>query len=133
MMQSVDDQAEQLLLSLVAKSKRVIAWGEIGLDYHYDHSPREVQREVFRRQFAPRAQKLPVVIHSRSADDDTIAILRESYWLCPCRCPALFWRQPGNGEAAIDLVSSFHSPQSYVQKAETCARSLASCHSNAYD
>jgi len=52
-----DDQAEQLLLSLVAKSKRVIAWGEIGLDYHYDHSPREVQREVFRRQLRSRAHR----------------------------------------------------------------------------
>jgi len=73
-----DDQAEQLLLSLVAESKRVIAWGEIGLDYHYDHSPREVQREVFRRQLRlAREQNLPVIIHSREADEDTIAILRE--------------------------------------------------------
>lgn len=73
-----DDQAEQVLLSLVRKSKRVIAWGEIGLDYHYDHSPREVQREVFRRQLRlAREQNLPVVIHSREADDDTISILSE--------------------------------------------------------
>jgi TatD DNase family protein len=73
-----DDQAEQLLVSLIAGSKRVIAWGEIGLDYHYDHSPRDVQREVFRRQLRlARAQNLPVIIHSREADDDTIAILRE--------------------------------------------------------
>jgi TatD DNase family protein len=73
-----DDAAERLLLSLVEQSKRVIAWGEIGLDYHYDHSPRETQREVFRRQLRlARGQNLPVVIHSRDADDDTIAILRE--------------------------------------------------------
>jgi len=73
-----DDAAEQRLLSLVQKSERVIAWGEIGLDYHYDHSPREVQREIFARQLRlARAQGLPVVIHSREADDDTIAILRE--------------------------------------------------------
>jgi TatD DNase family protein len=73
-----DDAAEHHLLSLVEQSKRVIAWGEIGLDYHYDHSPRDTQREVFRRQLRlARAQKLPVVIHSREADDDTIAILRE--------------------------------------------------------
>jgi len=56
-----------------------VAWGEIGLDYHYDHSPREVQREVFRLQLRIAAElHLPVVIHSRAADDDTIAILRES-------------------------------------------------------
>jgi TatD DNase family protein len=73
-----DDQAEQLLLDLAKQSERVIAWGEIGLDYHYDHSPREVQREIFRRQLRlARAQDLPVVIHSRAADDDTMAILRE--------------------------------------------------------
>lgn len=73
-----DDAAEGRLLSLFEQSKRVIAWGEIGLDYHYDHSPRDTQREVFRRQLRlARAQNLPVVIHSRDADDDTIAILRE--------------------------------------------------------
>src|SRR5256885_10641346 len=73
-----DDAAEQRLLDLVRQSKRVIAWGEIGLDYHYDHSPRDTQREVFRRQLRlAREQNLPVVIHSRNADDDTIAILSE--------------------------------------------------------
>jgi TatD DNase family protein len=73
-----DDPAEQHLLDLVRQSKRVIAWGEIGLDYHYDHSPRDVQREIFRRQLRiAREQDLPVVIHSREADDDTINILRE--------------------------------------------------------
>src|SRR6202795_798783 len=73
-----DDRAEQLLLDLVQQSTRVIAWGEIGLDYHYDHSPRDAQRDVFRRQLRlARARNLPVVIHSRAADDDTIAILRE--------------------------------------------------------
>jgi TatD DNase family protein len=73
-----DDAAEQRLLDLVNGSERVIAWGEIGLDYHYDHSPRDVQREVFRRQLRiARGQNLPVVIHSREADEDTITILPE--------------------------------------------------------
>jgi TatD DNase family protein len=73
-----DDAAEQRLLNLLGQSKRVIAWGEIGLDYHYDHSPRETQRDVFRRQLRlARENNLPVVIHSREADDDTITILRE--------------------------------------------------------
>src|SRR6266853_2129301 len=73
-----DDEAEQRLLNLVRQRKRVIAWGEIGLDYHYDHSPRDTQREVFRRQLRlAREHKLPVVIHSREANDDTIAILCE--------------------------------------------------------
>src|SRR5713101_1079741 len=73
-----DDRAEQRLLYLVKQSERVIAWGEIGLDYHYDHSPREVQREVFRRQLRlARSRELPVVIHSREADGDTIEILKQ--------------------------------------------------------
>jgi TatD DNase family protein len=72
------DAAEQLLVALARRSEKVIAWGEIGLDYHYDHSPREVQREVFRRQLRlARKANLPVVIHSRSADDETIEILRQ--------------------------------------------------------
>jgi TatD DNase family protein len=75
-----DDAAEGRLSDLVRQSKRVIAWGEIGLDYHYDHSPRDVQREVFRRQLRiARELDLPVVIHSREADDDTITILREEF------------------------------------------------------
>lgn len=73
-----DDKAEQHLIELVRQSKRVIAWGEIGLDYHYDHSPREVQREVFRRQLrVARELDLPVVIHSREANDETTTILGE--------------------------------------------------------
>ncbi|HSQ23480.1 MAG TPA: TatD family hydrolase [Pyrinomonadaceae bacterium] len=73
-----DDAAEERLLGLVKKSRRVVAWGEIGLDYHYDHSPRDVQREVFRRQLSlARELNLPVIVHSREADEDTIGILRE--------------------------------------------------------
>jgi TatD DNase family protein len=54
------------------------AVGEIGLDYHYDLSPRGVQREVFAAQVRLAAELgLPVVIHSREADNDTITILRE--------------------------------------------------------
>jgi TatD DNase family protein len=73
-----DDAAEKRLVDLAAQSTRVVAWGEIGLDYHYDHSPRDVQREVFRRQLRiARERALPLVIHSREADDDTIEILRD--------------------------------------------------------
>jgi TatD DNase family protein len=73
-----DDAAEQRLINLAKQSSRLVAWGEIGLDYHYDHSPREVQRDVFRRQLRiARTLNLPVIIHSREADDDTIQILSE--------------------------------------------------------
>jgi TatD DNase family protein len=54
------------------------AIGEIGLDYHYDFSPRDVQQAVFRAQVrVARERKRPVVIHTREADDDTLAILRD--------------------------------------------------------
>jgi TatD DNase family protein len=54
------------------------AVGEIGLDYHYDFSPRDVQHAVFRAQVRlARELQRPVVIHTREADEDTIAILRE--------------------------------------------------------
>lgn len=73
-----DERAEEKIRLLIQQSKRVIAWGEIGLDYHYDNSPREVQREVFRRQLRlARESRLPVIIHSREAEDDTTSILRK--------------------------------------------------------
>jgi len=54
------------------------AVGEIGLDYHYDFSPRDVQHAVFRAQVRlARELDVPVVIHTREADDDTLTILRE--------------------------------------------------------
>jgi TatD DNase family protein len=75
-----DDKAEERIRGLVQQSARTIAWGEIGLDYHYDNSPRDVQREVFVRQLrAARECNLPVIIHTRDADEDTIEIL-SSEW-----------------------------------------------------
>ena len=74
------DQAAFESLERLCSHPKVLAIGEIGLDYHYDHSPREVQREVFAAQLriARRAGK-PVVIHTREAWDDTVSILRE-HW-----------------------------------------------------
>lgn len=65
-------------ISGLAVSTQVVAIGEIGLDYHYDFSPRDQQREVLRRFIAlAREVHKPVVIHTREADDDTLAILKE--------------------------------------------------------
>jgi TatD DNase family protein len=62
---------------------KVIAVGEIGLDYHYDFSPRDVQTSVFIRQMQiAAAAKKPIVIHTREAWDDTIALL-EKHWKPP--------------------------------------------------
>ncbi len=62
----------------LAKSKNVVAYGEIGLDYHYNHSSPKEQRERFREQIQlARELALPVIIHTRDAQEDTIKILRE--------------------------------------------------------
>lgn len=74
-----DDKAEAKIKALI-RSDWVIAWGEIGLDFHYDNSPRDVQVEVFRRQLrAARECDLPVIIHTREAGPETIEILRSEY------------------------------------------------------
>jgi TatD DNase family protein len=68
-------------LAALAKHKKVIAWGEIGLDYYYGHSPREVQQKVFRDQMVLAKQaKLPIIIHCRDAWADCLNILEE-VWL----------------------------------------------------
>ncbi|MGH9682377.1 MAG: TatD family hydrolase [Candidatus Acidiferrales bacterium] len=67
-------------LDELARNTRVIAWGEMGLDYFYDHSPREVQQQVFRRQLEQaRAAKLPIVIHCRDAWPDCLAIMQADW------------------------------------------------------
>ncbi|HEX8719761.1 MAG TPA: TatD family hydrolase [Pyrinomonadaceae bacterium] len=75
-----DDAAERRVADLLRGGTRAVALGEIGLDYHYDHSPRDVQREVFARQLRlAQSLSLPVIIHSREADEETLKILRAEY------------------------------------------------------
>jgi TatD DNase family protein len=60
--------------------ERIVAVGETGLDYHYDYSPREVQRSVFAAQLAyARERDLPLVFHQRESHDDFVAALRAGY------------------------------------------------------
>ena len=59
-------------------SPKVVAWGEIGLDYFYDHSPRKVQQQVFRRQIRQALElKLPIIIHDRDSGGQVMQILDE--------------------------------------------------------
>jgi TatD DNase family protein len=63
-----------------AQHPKVVAIGETGLDYYYEHSPRKEQTQNFRAHIeAARETGLPLVVHTRDADEDTIAILREEY------------------------------------------------------
>jgi len=65
-------------LARLAQHPKVIAFGEIGLDYYYDHSPRDVQQRVFRQQMElARAAKLPIIIHCRDAWSDCLNLLEE--------------------------------------------------------
>lgn len=71
-----DQPAEDRITGLIKENSRVIAWGEIGLDFHYDNSPRDVQVEAFRRQLrAARGLKVPVIIHTREAETETVEAL----------------------------------------------------------
>jgi TatD DNase family protein len=73
-------------LERLARDAKVLAWGEIGLDYYYDHSPRDVQQRVFLQQMEQaRAAKLPIVIHCRPSDnsenawDDLLRLIRQNW------------------------------------------------------
>ncbi|MGH9733998.1 MAG: TatD family hydrolase [Candidatus Acidiferrales bacterium] len=67
-------------LDELAKHPKVIGWGEMGLDYHYDHSPRDVQQQVFRRQLEQaRAAKLPIIIHCRDAWPDCLEMMERDW------------------------------------------------------
>ena len=80
------DEAAYEKMAGLAKHDKVIAWGEIGLDYYYDHSPREVQQQVFARQMELAQQaRLPIVIHCRPSDnsddgwEDCLRMLRDGW------------------------------------------------------
>jgi TatD DNase family protein len=80
------DEAAYQNMERLARHPSVIAWGEIGLDYYYDHSPRDVQKEVFTRQMElAAAAKLPIVIHCRPSEasdnawNDCLGLIRD-HW-----------------------------------------------------
>jgi TatD DNase family protein len=92
-------------LEELLKHPKVIALGEIGLDYHYDHSPREVQRAVFIDQMSMAASaRKPIVIHTREAWDDTFELI-EKHW-SPTGLPGImhcFSGGPKEAERSIAL------------------------------
>jgi TatD DNase family protein len=80
------DEAAYLNMEGLARHPKVIAWGEIGLDYHYDYSPHDVQKFVFTRQMElAAAAKLPIVIHCRPSDgsdnawEDCLGLIEEQW------------------------------------------------------
>ena len=98
-------------LEALARHPRVIGFGEIGLDYYYDHSPRETQRKVFLRQMEiARAAKLPIIIHCRPSDnsdnawEDTLRLIRE-HWMSSGLGGVLhcFTGEQKHARAALDM------------------------------
>lgn len=86
----------------LAADPLVVAIGEIGLDYHYDFSPRETQREVFRAQLRLAAELgRPVIVHDREAHADTLAILREE---AAGRCVGVMHCYSGSAESAPEYL-----------------------------
>jgi TatD DNase family protein len=86
-------------LAALLRHPKVIALGEIGLDYHYDHSPREVQREAFIEQMRmAREARKPIVIHTREAWEDTLALIEE-HW-APSGLPGIMHCFSGGPEEA---------------------------------
>ncbi|MDO4746085.1 MAG: TatD family hydrolase [Bacillota bacterium] len=72
------DDMDLIMIKGLAKKNKVMAIGEIGLDFHYDRSPRDLQREAFRKQIRLANElKMPIVIHSREADQEVMDILKE--------------------------------------------------------
>jgi len=82
----LDDASAYQTMEQLARNPKVIAWGEIGLDYHYDHSPRDTQKQVFSRQMELAATaKLPIVIHCRPSDgsdnawEDCLGLIKDQW------------------------------------------------------
>jgi len=90
------------MLVELARHPKVIGFGETGLDYYYDNSPRAQQQEAFRRHIrAAIAAGLPLIVHTRDADDDTIRILREE----------------GGGGGLTGLLHCFSSSRALAEQA----------------
>ncbi|MGM0523240.1 MAG: TatD family hydrolase [Bacillota bacterium] len=78
---AIDFTDDDLLwLEELTRHEKVVALGEMGLDYHWDKSPKDVQKDVFRKQIAlAKKVKLPIIIHNREATEDVIALLQEEH------------------------------------------------------
>jgi len=102
-----DEDADLALFDELCASKKVVAVGEIGLDYHYDHSPRDVQKRVLSVQLRfARERGLPVLLHNRNSERDLLPILEAGYPGAPGAFRGVlhsFCSDPETGRRAIAL------------------------------
>ena len=105
-----DIETAQEVLKSMAANKKVVAIGETGLDYHYMHSPAGLQQKYFRMHIETAiALDLPIIIHTREAKEDTMAILKEYTG----RIRGVFHCFSGDmdmAEKALDMDSTSHFP-----------------------
>jgi TatD DNase family protein len=102
-----DDAVGKQLAELL-KHPKVLAFGEIGLDYHYDHSPREMQQAVFIEQMRiAHDARLPIVVHTREAWDDTFELI-EQHWKRTGLGGIMHCFSGGPAEAQRSLDLGFH-------------------------
>ena len=100
----LNDEAEKELEKLALTEKKVVAIGEIGLDFHWIEDPEEVQKEGFRKQIElARRVKLPIVIHTREALQDTLDILKEYK-----NVGGILHCYPGSYEAAKPFLDRYY-------------------------
>lgn len=97
------EDAHAALLDLMAEPK-CVAWGEIGLDYYYDHSPRDTQRAVFERQLdAAAALNKPVIFHVRDAHGDFADLLRARKGRLPAGVMHCYTGSPEQARVYLDM------------------------------
>jgi TatD DNase family protein len=102
-----DEDREIPLFEDLCSSKKVVAIGEIGLDYHYDHCPKDIQRRVLASQLRfARQRSLPVLLHNRESEQDLLPILEEEAPSSPQDLRGVFHSfcaDPDTGRRAIAL------------------------------
>lgn len=117
------DEIELMMYKSLAQKDKVKAIGEIGLDYHYDNSDRDNQREWFRRQIQLANElKMPISIHSRDADQECMDILKQEKAFSDERKSWFPKREDGTGDARVVLhcfSGSAELAQQYVKLGAT--------------
>ena len=99
-----DKMNEDLLnkIRILSKKEKVVAIGEIGLDYYYDNSPRDIQKYWFERQIElAKELRLPIIIHDRDAHEDTINILKKTD---AKQVGGIFHCFTGSAQMALDMI-----------------------------
>ncbi len=89
-------------IKILARNSKVVAIGEIGLDYYYDNSPRDIQRYWFERQIElAKELQLPIIIHDRDAHEDTVNIIKKTD---AKQVGGIFHCFSGSREMALDML-----------------------------